>query len=64
LASTNAVTLIVGALEESKDLFYLTKIASTVQLQMAVSITSEVQILMLNKLGAGSIIALVVFIAT
>jgi len=59
LAGADAVTLVVGALE-SKDLLYLTKIASTIQLQVVASVTSEVQIEMLSKLGAGSIVALVV----
>ncbi|KAL7546772.1 hypothetical protein ACHAWF_010106 [Thalassiosira exigua] len=58
LAGADAVTLVVGALE-GKDLLYLTKIASTVQLQVVASVTPEVQIEMLNKLGAGSIVALV-----
>lgn len=49
----------VGALE-SKDLIYLTKIASTIQLQVVASVTSEVQIDMLSKLGAGSVAALIV----
>lgn len=59
LAGADAVTLVVGALE-SKDLLYLTKIASTIQLQVVASVTSEVQIEMLSKLGAGSIVALIV----
>jgi indole-3-glycerol phosphate synthase len=59
LAGADAVTLLVGALE-GKDLLYLTKIASTVQLQVVASVTSEVQISMVNKLGAGSVVALVV----
>ena len=48
----------MGALE-SKDLLYLTKIASTIQLQVVASVTSEVQIGMLSKLGAGNIAALI-----
>ena len=59
LAGADAVTLVVGALE-SKDLLYLTKIASTIQLQVLASVTSEVQIEMLTKLAPGSIQALVV----
>ena len=59
LAGADAVTMVVGALE-SKDMFYLTKIASTINLQVIASVTSEVQIDMLSKLGAGSISALVV----
>jgi len=58
LAGADAVNLVVGALE-SKDLLYLTKIASTIQLQVIASVTSEVQIEMLTKLGPGSIHALV-----
>ena len=59
LAGADAVTLLVGALE-GKDLLYLTKIASTVQLQVVASVTSEHQIAMVNKLGAGSVVALIV----
>ena len=59
LAGADAVTLVVGALE-GKDLAYLTKIASTVQLQVVASVTSEVQLSRLTALGAGSIAALVV----
>ncbi|KAL9187355.1 hypothetical protein ACHAXT_001458 [Thalassiosira profunda] len=59
LAGADAVSLVVGALE-SKDLLYLTKIAATTQLQVVASVTSEVQIEMLSKLGAGSIVALIV----
>jgi indole-3-glycerol phosphate synthase len=59
LAGADAVTLLVGALE-GKDLLYLTKIASTVQLQVVASVTSEHQISMVNKLGAGSVVALIV----
>ncbi len=40
LAGANAVTLLVGALE-GKDLLNLTKIASTVQLQVVASVTLE-----------------------
>ena len=58
LAGADAVNLVVGALE-NKDLLYLTKIASTIQLQVIASVTSEVQIQMLTKLGPGSIQALV-----
>jgi hypothetical protein len=58
LAGADAVNLVVGALE-SKDLLYLTKIATTIQLQVLASVTSEVQIEMLTKLGPGSIHALV-----
>ena len=58
LAGADAVNLVVGALE-NKDLLYLTKIASTIQLQVIASVTSEVQIEMLIKLGPGSIQALV-----
>ncbi len=59
LAGTDAVQIIVGALA-SKDLLYLTKIASTLKLQIVASVTSEVQIRALNKLSIGSIQALVV----
>ena len=59
LAGADAVTLVVGALE-SKDLLYLTKIASTADLQVVASVTSEVQINMINKLGGGSIAALII----
>jgi hypothetical protein len=55
LASTGAVTLIVVVLEGT-DLLYLTKIASTIQLQVVVSITLEVQISIVNKFGARSVI--------
>ena len=59
LAGADAVTLVVGALE-SKDLLYLTKIAKTSQLQVVASVTSEVQVNMLNKLDAGSIVSMVI----
>mmetsp|Transcript_34261 Transcript_34261/g.63054 ORF Transcript_34261/g.63054 Transcript_34261/m.63054 type:complete len:1066 (+) Transcript_34261:238-3435(+) len=59
LAGADAVTLVVGALE-SKDLVYLTKIANTIQLQVVASVTSEVQINMLSKLGPGSVVAMVI----
>jgi indole-3-glycerol phosphate synthase len=59
LAGADAVTIIVGALE-GKDLLYLTKIARTVQLQVVASVTTKVQISMLNMLNAGSIVALVI----
>ncbi|KAL7468237.1 hypothetical protein ACHAXS_008463 [Conticribra weissflogii] len=59
LAGADAVNLVVGALD-SKDLIYLTKIASTLQLQVVASVTSEAQIELINKLGAGSICALAV----
>ena len=52
LAGTDAVQIIVGALT-SKDLLYLTKIASTLKIQVVASVTSEVQIRMLNKLSGG-----------
>lgn len=57
LAGADAVTLVVGALD-SKDLLYLTKIASTLQMQVVASVTSETQINSITKLGAGSIVAL------
>ena len=59
LAGADAVTLVVGALE-SKDLVYLTKIASTIKLQVVASVTSEVQINMLAELGSGSVVAMVI----
>lgn len=43
LAGADAVNIMVGALE-SKDLLYLTKIASSVQLQTLATVTSEVQL--------------------
>ena len=52
LAGTDAVNIVTGALT-SKDLLYLTKIASTLRLQVVASVTSEVQIQSLNKLSGG-----------
>jgi len=59
LAGADAVNLIVGALT-SKDLLYLTKIASTLKMQIIASVTSEPQINWLTKLSPGSIAAIVV----
>jgi len=49
----------VGALT-GKDLLYLTKIASNLQMQIIASVTSEVQIRAIAKLSPGSVAALVV----
>ena len=59
LAGADAVSLVVGAVEQ-KDLLYLTKIASTVDLQVVASVTTEVQLGMLNLLSPGSVAAVVV----
>ncbi|EJK47995.1 hypothetical protein THAOC_33249, partial [Thalassiosira oceanica] len=59
LAGADAVSLVVGAVEQ-KDLLYLTKIASTVGLQVVASVTTEVQVGMLNLLSPGSVAAVVV----
>ena len=59
LAGADAVSLVVGAVEQ-KDLLYLTKIARTVDLQVVPSVTTEVQIGMLNLLAPGSVSAVVV----
>lgn len=59
MAGADAVTIVVGALE-SKDIVYLTKIASTLQLQVVASVTTEAQIERLTKaVGAGGLSALV-----
>ena len=59
LAGADAATLLVGALT-SKYLLYLTKIASTLQMQTIASVTSELQVQALCKLSPGSITAIVV----
>eukprot|EP00804_Cyclotella_cryptica_P014961 CCRYP_000576-RB/>CCRYP_000576-RB protein AED:0.08 eAED:0.08 QI:887/1/1/1/0.83/0.85/7/270/785 len=59
MAGADAVNLVVGALE-NKDLLYLTKIASTISLQVLAVCSSEKQISMVTKLGSGSISALVI----
>lgn len=58
LAGADAVNLVAGALA-SKDLLYLTKIASSLQLQVMASATSEAQIRALTSLTPGSISALI-----
>jgi len=52
LAGADAVNLIVGALT-SKDVLYLTKIAASLKMNVVASVTSEVQINTLTKLGGG-----------
>ena len=59
LAGADAVNLIVGALEK-KDLIYLTKIASTLQLQTLVTVTSEAQLRNLSVLPKGSFVGIIV----
>lgn len=59
MAGADAVNLVVGALE-NKDLVYLTKIASTINLQVLAVCSSEPQINMVASLPPGSISALVV----
>eukprot|EP00557_Chaetoceros_sp_GSL56_P000242 CAMPEP_0176501240 /NCGR_PEP_ID=MMETSP0200_2-20121128/14050_1 /TAXON_ID=947934 /ORGANISM="Chaetoceros sp., Strain GSL56" /LENGTH=1026 /DNA_ID=CAMNT_0017900103 /DNA_START=71 /DNA_END=3151 /DNA_ORIENTATION=+ len=51
LAGADAVTLVVGALT-TKDLLYFTKIAATLKMNVVASVTSEVQIDRLTKLGS------------
>ena len=53
LAGADAVNLVAGALA-SKDLKYLTKIASSLQLQTLITVTSEVQLQGLLNLPDGS----------
>ncbi len=59
LRGADAVSFIAAALS-SKDLVYLTKIASSLGLQSVVSVTSEVQLKRVMSGSAGSIAALVV----
>jgi indole-3-glycerol phosphate synthase len=59
LAGTDAVNLVGGALA-SKDMLYLTKIASSLQIQVLVTVTSEVQIESLLQLSKGGINGLIV----
>jgi indole-3-glycerol phosphate synthase len=59
LAGADAVNLIAGALA-SKDLLYLSKIAASLKMQIIASVTSEVQIESISKLGKGSVSAIVV----
>jgi indole-3-glycerol phosphate synthase len=59
LAGADAINLLVGALEK-KDLSYLTKIASSLQLQSFATVTSEVQLLEVASLQEGSIDGIIV----
>jgi indole-3-glycerol phosphate synthase len=59
LAGADAVNLIVGALA-TKDLVYLTKIASSLQMQTMLTVTSAAQVEDLNILPANSIDGLIV----
>ena len=59
LAGADAINLVVGALAD-KDLVYLTKIASSLQLQVLATVTSTVQIQSLLALAAGSIDGVIV----
>jgi indole-3-glycerol phosphate synthase len=59
LAGADAVNLITGALA-GKDLLYLTKIASALQLQTLATVTTEVQIKDITNLPEGSINGLIV----
>mmetsp|Transcript_19627 Transcript_19627/g.41311 ORF Transcript_19627/g.41311 Transcript_19627/m.41311 type:complete len:1038 (-) Transcript_19627:2563-5676(-) len=59
LAGADAVNLIVGALA-TKDLVYLTKIASSLQMQSMLTITSIVQLENLKVLPKGSMSGLIV----
>jgi indole-3-glycerol phosphate synthase len=54
LAGADAINLVGGALA-SKDLLYLTKIASSLQFQTLVTVTSKVQLRALATMAAGSI---------
>ena len=59
LAGADAVNLMTGALAR-KDLLYLTKIASSLQLQILATVTSEAQIRDVTDLSKGSISGLIV----
>ena len=59
LAGADAVNFIVGALA-TKDLVYLTKIASSLQIQTMLTVTSAAQVENLNILAANSIDGLIV----
>merc|ERR1719223_912455 len=59
LAGADAVNLVVGALA-TKDLLYLTKIAASLKMQIIASVTSELQIESISKLGKGGVSAIVV----
>lgn len=52
LAGADAVNLIVGALT-NKDLLYLSKIAASLKMSVVASVTSEVQIGAIAKIGSG-----------
>lgn len=59
LAGADAVNLVVGALE-AKDLLYLAKIASSLQMQTLLTVTSPAQIQKLSVLKAGDIGGLII----
>lgn len=59
LKGADAVVFIAAALS-SKDLIYLTKIASSLGLQSIVSVSSEVQLKRVNSVLVGGIVALIV----
>ena len=59
LAGADAVNLVGGALA-SKDLFYLTKIASSLELQTLITVTSEVQLRALASMSPGSIAGVII----
>eukprot|EP00536_Pseudo-nitzschia_multiseries_P013466 jgi/Psemu1/211723/e_gw1.576.47.1 len=59
LAGADAVNLIVGALAP-KDLVYLTKIASSLQMQSMLTVTSVAQVENLKLLSEGSVCGLIV----
>ena len=59
LAGADAVNLIVGALA-TKDLVYLTKIASSLQMQSMLTVTSAVQVGNINVLASNSISGMIV----
>lgn len=59
LAGADAVNLIVGALA-TKDLVYLTKIASSLQMQSMLTVTSAAQVENLNVLSAKTVNGLIV----
>ena len=59
LAGADAVNLMTGALAR-KDLLYLTKISSSLQLQTLATVTSETQINDVTDLSAGSISGLII----
>lgn len=59
LAGADAVNLLAGALA-SKDMLYLSKIAKSLQIQVLVTVTSEAQVDVLNKLPANLVSGLIV----